>query len=357
MIHYNQQTLRGRCPASFKVSKQEIREIRKGRTKAMMKLMMPALGAVGVAAVACGCYSPKVAYRNYPTTAFAEVALKNNATIRIASVGESPASDALMASLRDSFAKSKQFKVTDGKADYWMIVNGIEEVRVDTPAELPFTEKVEVVSVGAKDDQPGPAHEELAAKRQASRTHCKGVSVAIYEAETLTPLHYFEIPVYDGVIKVEGGAKVATREELDKDLSEQIVGRVKDVFVTQTKDIQTPVPDEASPAMKSAMAGKDVATAVSVAAKSVIPQPFEEFLKDVQVGKYADDKGGLTTKLSDYYVQAIALEIGCLDAKVLKKLHARQVAILQNSTTDSLALACPVALARLEYKLANLGAK
>lgn len=323
----------------------------------MMKLMMPTLGAVGVAAIACGCYSPKIAYSNYQTTAFAEVALKNNATIKIASVGESPASDALMTALKDSFAKSKQFTITDGKSDYWMIVNGVEDVRVDTPSELPFTEKAEVVSVGAKDDQPGPAHEELIAKRQASRTQCKGVSVAIYETATLTPLHYFEIPVYDGVVKAEGGAKVATREELDKDLSEQIVGRVKDVFVTQTKDIQTPVPEEASPAMKSAMAGKDVATAVAAAAKSLIPQPFEAFLKDVQADKYSDDKDGLTTKLSDYYVQAIALEIGCLDAKVLKKLHAQQVAILQYATTDSLALACPVALARLEYKLANLGAK
>ncbi len=318
---------------------------------------MPALGAVGVAAVACGCYSPKVAYTNYQTTAFAEVALKDKAKIKVVTVGESPAPAALLSSIKDGFAKSKQFTVVDDKADYWMIVNGLEEIRVDTPAQLPFNETAEVVTVGAKDDQPGPAHEEVVGKRQASRTQSKSVSVAIYEASSLTPLHYFEIPLYDGVMKAAGGEKAPSKEDLDKELSEQIVGRIKDVFVTQVKDIQTPVPEEASDAMKAAMSGKDAAKAVAAAAKSAIPQPFGEFIKDVQGGKYADDKAGLTTKLSDYYVQAIAQEIGCLDAKVLKDLHARQVAILQNATTDSLALACPVALARLEYKLANLGAK
>jgi len=323
-----------------------------------MKKLMPVIGAIGVASVVSGCYSPKVANVNYQTTSFAEVALNNNAMLKITSVGEGPASEVLMRSLRDAFAKTKQFTVTDDKADYWMIVNGLEDSRADASAELPFTEKAEIATVGAKDDQAGNAHDELVVKKQSTFTLAKGVSVAIYETSSLTPIYYFEIPVYDGVVKVDGdSAKIPSLDELNKDLSEQIVGRVKDVFVTQVKDITTPIPDEASAAMKSAISSKDAAKAVAAASKASIPQPFDAFLKDVQSGKYADDKAGLTTKLSDYYIQAIALEIGCLDAKVLKGLHAQQVAILQNATTDSLALACPVALARLEYKLANLGAK
>ena len=323
----------------------------------MKKVMLPALGAVGIASVVCGCYSPKVAYNNYPTTAFAEVALKNNATMKIVTVGGDASNDALIASLRDAFAKTKQFTVTDDKADYWMIVNGLADERIDTAAELPFTEKIDVVDVGAPSDKPGPAHEELVAKKQASHMLAKGVSIAIYETSTLAPLYYFEIPVYDGAIKVAGGEKVPSKEELNKDLSEQIVGRVKDVFITQVKNIETPVPDEASADMKKAIAGKDAAKAVEAAAKKTVPQKFAEFIKDVEAGKYADKKDELTLKLSDYYVLAIAQEIGCLDAKKLKELHAQQVGILQLATTDSLALACPVALARLEYKLANLGAK
>lgn len=320
----------------------------------MKRLIVPAVGALEIASVVCGCYSPKVVYNKYPTTAFAEVALKDNAKIKLSTVGESPASAQLLASIKSAFADAKQLSIVEDKADYWMIINSLEASRVDSKNELPFNEKVEVVPVGVKDDEAGLAHEELVAKKQATRTQSKGVSVAIYETDTLTPVHYFEIPVYDGVVKTEGGEKVATEAELNKDLSEQIVGRIKDVFVTQVKDIQTPVPEEASATMKAAAAEEDMAKAVAQAAEEVLPQSFDEFIKDVQDGKYADNKDGLVTKLSDYYIQAIAQEIGCLDKNVLKKLHAEHVAILQNATTDSLALACPVALARIEYKLANL---
>lgn len=321
----------------------------------MKRLIVPTIGALGIASAVCGCYSPKVVYNKYPTTAFAEVALKDNAKIKLATVGESPASAELLASIKSAFADAKQLSIVEDKADYWMIINSLEDSRVDSKGELPFNEKVEVVPVGAKDDEAGFAHEELVAKKQATRTQSKGVSVAIYEADTLTPIHYFEIPVYDGVVKAEGGEKVATESELSKELSEQIVGRIKDVFVTQVKDVQTPVPEEASAAMKAAAAEEDMAKAVAEAAQTELLVPFDVFIKDVQDGKYAEDKEGLTVKLSDYYIQAIAQEIGCLDKKELKKLHAQHVAILQNATTDSLALACPVALARIEYKLANLG--
>lgn len=324
----------------------------------MNKLMMAhALVAVGIASFACGCYSPKVVYNNYPTTAFAEVALKNNATMKIVTAADDTNSSSLVASLKDAFGKTKQFTVTDEKADYWMIIDGLADSRTDTPEVLPFTEKQEVATIGSPDDKPGPAHEELVTKKQASHTLAKGVSVAIYEANTLTPVHYFEIPVYDGAIKVAGGEKVASKKEIEKELFDQIVGRVKDVFITQVKNIKTPVPDEASAEMKKAIADKDAAKAVVAASQKNCSQKFSEFLKDVQAGKYEDKKDELTLKLSDYYVLAIAREIGCLDAKVLKELHAQQVGILQFATTDSLALACPVALARLEYKLANLDVK
>ncbi len=326
---------------------------RKGN-EVMNEMIRPMLGAVLCVAIAGGCYSPKVVYNSYPTTVFAEVALKNDAKMKIVSA---PDSESLCQVLRTEFSKTKRFSIVDGEADYWMIVNALSDVRTDTAGQIPFNDKTEVVAVGAKSDEVGAAHETLAVQRRASRTLAKGVSIAIYEVGRLAPIHYFEIPVYDGAFKVAGGADVATKEEMEKELTEQIVGRVKDVFVTQVKNVETPVPEEASAELKRAMLSDDAAKAVVDAARTILPQTFNDFLTDVQAGKYADQKDVLVQKLSDYYVLAIAREIGCLDAKTLKELHAQQVAILQLSTTDSLALACPVALARLEYKLANLGIK
>ncbi len=320
----------------------------------MKKFVKRASGVVVCACVICGCYSPKVSYIDYPTTAFAEVALKNNAKLKIVS---SSGSENLVKILRDVFSRTKQFVVVDQDADYWMIVNDLSDVRTDMREQLPFTVKVEKSAVGVQDDQPGAAHEVLVEKRLASHTLAKGVSVAIYEARNLTPVYYFEIPVYNGAIQTVGGEKAATKSELAKELAGQIVVRVKDVFITQVKNISTPIPDEASSEIRKAMSSKDAAKNVPMVASKTIPQNFAEFLKDVQAGKYQDQQDALDRKLSDYYVLAIAREIGCLDAKVLKELHAQQVAILQYSTLDSLAFACPVALARLEYKLIQLGAR
>lgn len=320
----------------------------------MKKVAIPLIGSLGLMGLVCGCYSPNVAYQAYPTTAFSEVAIKQGATLRILSLG---AQTPFVARLKQAFADAQGVQVSEGEADYWLMIDALEASRLDTAAQVAFTGKSRKVAVGAAADEAGPAHDELVGVKQVSRTMAKSVSVAVYEAATLTPVHYFEVPVYDGTMQAAGAAPVRPAAEVEGALAAQIVGRVKDIFVTQVKQIEVPVPQEASAAMRDALASKTAPEAVAAAAKTVLPQRFEDFLQEVEAGGYAERADELKVKLCDYHIQALAEEIGCRDAKRLQALHARQSAILRHATTDSLALSCSVALARLEYKLANLGVK
>ena len=59
--------------------------------------------------------------------------------------------------------------------------------------------------------------------------------------------------------------------------------------------------------------------------------------------------------LGNYYLNLLVKEALTLDPEELKKIQSEQLMILRASDADGLTEAVPVALARLEYKLANLG--
>ncbi len=327
----------------------------------MKKTSWSILGVLlGVLAI-CGCYSPRVAEYDYPTVSFAEVALKDRAKVRIVALDEGAGvwhgdtlAQKVVEKLKESFADAKNIQLVEEKADYWMIVSALSAQRIDRRADLPYMETMKIVKEGAKSDEPGMVREKIVQKRQASKSLAEGVSIAIYEVKGLSPIYYVEIPVYDGFIQASGEKPVRPASARKEEFAQQIVGRVKDILVTQTKRIKVLVPEEASLSMKEAFLAEDQRTAIAEASSNMLPLPFDEFLADVHKGDYEDRDGDLATMLSNYYIQAIGLEIGCLDPAVLEELHKRQTYILELAKTDSLAMICPIALARLEYKLANL---
>ena len=71
-------------------------------------------------------------------------------------------------------------------------------------------------------------------------------------------------------------------------------------------------------------------------------------------GKYEEEEQ--ETKLCNYYMQALAMEVNELKPENLKKLHAQHLAIMNLTTDDGLKTACPNTLARLEAKLNMLQA-
>lgn len=327
----------------------------------MKKASWSILGVcMGVLAI-CGCYSPKVAEYDYPTVSFAEVALKDRAKVRIVALDEGAGvwhgdtlAESVVEKLKESFANAGNIQLVKENADYWMIVTALSAQRVDRRADLPYMETMKIIKEGAKSDEPGMIREKIVQKRQASKALAEGVSIAIYEVKGLRPIYYVEIPVYDGFIQTAGEKPVRPAAARKEEFTQQIVGRVKDILVTQKKQIKVLVPEEASLSMKEAFLAEDQRAAIKEASSNMLPLPFSEFLADVHKGDYKDRDGDLTTMLSNYYIQAIGLEIDCLDPEVLEDLHNRQTHILALAKTDSLAMVCPIALARLEYKLANL---
>ena len=111
------------------------------------------------------------------------------------------------------------------------------------------------------------------------------------------------------------------------------MSKIKDAFLTQKRSIETALPKNADGDMKDAIRKGDV-KAVQTRAKQIIPQSFDDFMKDIVAGKYKDNADEMEGKLSN-----------------LKKLHALHVAILNQTKGDGLVIACPNSLARIESKL------
>lgn len=302
------------------------------------------LGA-GAALLLGGCASVEMA--QYTVTSFAEVPLKKGASVKIVANDDemTPVVDALKSEFA-AFAKDKEngFKVVEANADYWFILSGA--------GQYAKGESQSVKSVAKKETEAGGT-EVLASETKNFASAAKGVSVAVYQAKNLTPVHYFEIPIYTG-----DNTKDAVRDEntYDKAFAKDVVERVKDAFLTQQKDVETPVPLEADATLRSQFAqGAKGYDAFLKTYKSLGDVNLAKLCEALRTKTYEGSDANM--KLGNYYLYLLVKEAQTKDPAELEKIKDEQLMILEASDAKGLAEAVPVALARLEYKLANLGAK
>ena len=302
------------------------------------------LGA-GAALLLGGCASVEMA--QYKVTSFAEVPLTKGASVKIVANGDamSPIVDALKSEFA-AFAKDKEngFKVVEENADYWFILSGAGQYAKGAP---------QAVKVVAKKETAAGGTEVLAAETKNFASAAKGVSVAVYQAKSLTPVHYFEIPIYTG-----DNTKGAVRDEqtYDKAFAKDVVERVKDAFLTQQKDVETPVPLEADATLRSQFAqGAKGYDAFLKTYKSLGAVDLAKLCEALRTKTYEGSDANM--KLGNYYLYLLVKEAQTKDPAELEKIKNEQLMILEASDAKGLAEAVPVALARLEYKLVNLGAK
>lgn len=293
-----------------------------------------------------GCASVEMA--QYTVTSFAEVPLKEKAKIKI--VANNDGLDAVTSALAADFKKSGSFSVVDDKADYWFVLSGLGDYGVSEPQKTVAVVKQESASGGT---------ETFAETAKNLASAAKGVSVAVYETKTLAPVHYFEIPIYSGD-KTDG--EVRSGAAYDAAFSKEVVERVKDAFITQQKQVETPIPLEADSGLRDAFVkgGENFAKGDKAAYK-----PFFERYKQLGVVDLAKLCEQLRTKtyegsdankiLGNYYLNLLAREAMTLDPEKLAAIKQEQLMILEASDAKGIAEAVPVALARLEYKLANIG--
>ena len=292
---------------------------------------------LGVAAAALlgGC--TVVDNVSYPVTSFAEIPLKDKAKIRI--VSRTPAADPVVAGLKAEFGKSKACSVVEAEADYWFVV--------DRAAQASDVSSFKALSVVSQETG-GGSQDVLQEGVIQTSSAATAVSVAVYETRSLAPVHYLEVPMYDGDAKVDARQASVYEAGFAKD----VVERVKDAFLTQEKKVDVPVPCKTSPALMQAMAAGDYAA---------VMQAYDA--KGIDVHALCDEMAAGTYKgelkqdeiLADYAVYLMAKETQTSDPEELGRLRTEHLFVIETCEDKGLAEAVPVALARLDYKLAHLG--
>ena len=303
------------------------------------------LGA-GAALLLGGCASVEMA--QYTVTSFAEIPLKKQAKVKI--VANNDALSSIADSLKSEFKKSDSFSVVENGADYWFVLNGAGQY-----VKSEGQKKVSVV----KQENASGGTETFAETTQNLASSAKGVSVAVYETKTLSPVHYFEIPIYTG-----DNTKDAVRDEAgyEASFSKDVVERVKDAFITQQKQVETPMPLEADGDLRDLfVSGGEGYAKGNKKAYDPFLQKYKQ-LGTCDLAKLCEqlrtkiyEGSDADKKLGNYYLYLLVKEALTLDPESLKKVKDEQLMILRASDAKGLAVAVPVALARLEYKLANLG--
>lgn len=295
------------------------------------------LGA-GAALLLGGCAT--VEFVNYPVTSFAEVALKDKAAIKVVATDKSllPVVNAI----KEGFANNGAYSVSESGADYWLVVSGRSAYAVSEPAT-----RAEVVA--QENDSSG--EDVVVANTVQGESAAKSVSVAVYQVSTLAPVHYFEIPVYGGGEDSKGAAAYEAAFTLE------VVERVKDAFLTQSQTVETPIPLEADATLRGLFASSLKEDG------SFDFAPFVEAYNNagaIDLAKACEDirndsfDGDADVALGNYYLNLLAQEAGSLDPKVLAKIRKECLMILSHTDAKGLSDAVPVALARIDYKLAHV---
>ena len=313
----------------------------------MKKRLLLHVGVLLVTLVLCGCSS--VSWENVGYTSPAnEVNLKSNPSIKVVAFGSSPILSPLVKSINQELVRSGQLKTGTGQPDYWIAIYGEKDFRTDDAAAKPFNRKVEMVQKRTG----GGGQDVLQTVDHNTSAAAEFLNVVIYGVSNLSPVYYFDIVLYDSDFK--SGA-VRGEADYNREFSKQIIAKFRDAFLVQKRVVETAFPDNGDSKMKKALVAGDTKAALA-RAKELVPQEFDAFVADVSAGKYKDKADEMETRLSNYYLLALANEIGNLEPGNLQKLHAQHVTILKLTTEDGLSTAVPNSLARIEHKLKLLRA-
>ena len=307
------------------------------RAKGNENMKLRKLGGVGLVLLLGGC-TTVVEKAPYKVTSFAEVPLKDKATVKI--VSNTDAMKPIVNALKAEFAKSGNFKLGDENADYWFVLDGVGQYVQSEPQN-----KVKVV----KQETANGVAEVLVRTPRNLASAATGVSVAVYEAKTLAPVHYFEIPIYTGE---NSETAVRPLKTYDAVFTRRVIERVKGAFLTQTKSVETPMPLDADPDLRALFKKGDYVGFVQKY-NSFGAFDLVQFCEKVRTKKY--EGGDAEKRLCNYYLYLLVSESTMLDPKKLAEIRDQQLLILETCDNKGLTKAVPVALARLEYKLANVG--
>ena len=297
----------------------------------------------GLLLLLSGCATVEMA--EYTVTSFAEVALtkkdaKNKKPV-VKIVSSQIEVDKIAGILEAELKKSDDLKIVGDEepANYWFILNGLSQYGTSVPQA--------VVSVGKEENESG-GREVLIKSKKNLASAVTGVSVAVYETETLAPVHYFEIPLYCGDNTTDAVRKESVYR---KSFAKDVVERIKDAFLTQQKKVETPMPLEADSALRDYFAKTDYINFL-MKYKELGVIDLGELCEQIRTKTY--EGSDADKKLGNYYLYLLVKESRTKDPETLEKILGEHLMMLETTKAKGLAESIPVALARLEYKLANI---
>ena len=270
----------------------------------------------------------------YTVTSFAEVPLKDKAKVKIVANNDfaGPIAKALEAELK----KGKALSVVDEGADYYFCIGGAYESAKATTQKTYAPREV---------DSGNGGREELAESTVNLSSAAQGVSVSVYETKSLAPVYYMEASLYDG----DNGAKNArSGDAYVHEFAKDTVERIMDVFVTQKKDIETKIPLEADARLRESFKKREYSVF-----KDNLKVDIDKVVKQIADGTYQGES--LEKILANYTLYLLVKEAQTDDKEQLSRIRDEQLKIIENCDAAGLVESVPVALARLEYKLENLG--
>lgn len=144
-------------------------------------------GALFAVMLLAGCSSTSSEY----TIPLPTVELKKNAAVKITTVGDSAVLGTLAADLGNAF-KTNGHKVVDNAADYWVVIYGTKDKRVDNATD----NRHNVVYSKTKREHGGGGEEYVTSYHFSTAVEAHFASIVLYDVKTLTPMVNMDFPFY-----------------------------------------------------------------------------------------------------------------------------------------------------------------
>ena len=165
-----------------------------------------------------GCVTKSSNFEIPPPT----VDLKADPTVKISTVGDAPILNILAKDFEKSF-KENGGKVVDSSPDYWLVIYGVQQKRVDTPDDNRHNI---IYSKTRKENKQG-GEEFLVHRNFSTSANSQFVSVIFYDVKTLTPMVNFDFPYYSSSI-IDGDKKTALRS--NENVSAFFVAKMNEIL-------------------------------------------------------------------------------------------------------------------------------
>lgn len=164
-----------------------------------------------------------------------KVELKKNPSVKISTVGDAAMLKYLAAGIGAEFKKNGG-KVVDTNPDYWIVIYGVQDRRVDTPADNEYNV---IFSKIAKKDANGG--EEFIVKRKFTTTaDAKFASIVLYDVKTLTPIVNMDFPFYSSSITAGPKSK---KLRSDKEMAASFARLMNRIIFNDGSDVDDEAPD------------------------------------------------------------------------------------------------------------------